>query len=159
MTIQTLSSVMVGEEMKKGLIVLMLAMVLSGCTYTAKNITVQGWTKEGTSIRQTQLDYQSCSGEIYFKNGITQKQLEEDFSFCSQTSEDRDRHKETVGKSIGTAGIIPYAGMLAIIAGAVVRATGSLSVERCLESKGYKKILRTPLDEKECMESKGYEWK
>jgi len=54
------------------MLVMMVGLLsVSGCApYTAKNITVQGWTRKDASVRQMQLDYQTCSGLIYIKEGI-----------------------------------------------------------------------------------------
>jgi hypothetical protein len=92
--------------------------------------------------RQVQRDYLECGNSYWVKDEGTIEEYKRDVDFCISASYERDRHRETIRTWLGTPGKI-------------VGEWTSLSVERCMQSKGYKK---GESREDQCMKDKGYEW-
>lgn len=137
----------------KAILVLLAMAMLSGCApvITNQNTEKGSWTRRDTSIQQTRADYSVCgSGILYTKEGFSQKDYENDLSVCIQGNIDRDRH-------ITKMNWIPAVGAVAQLT--------TLSVERCMNAKGYKKLDDDTIKSAnvneiaECMKSKGYDWK
>lgn len=132
---------------------MVLGLLVSGCApvITNQNTEKGSWTKSGTSIQQTWADYSICgSGILYTKEGFSEKDYENDLPICIHAEIEREGH---IGKIYWIPGF-----------GDVARHV-TLSVERCMKAKGYKKLDEDAIksassdETAECMKSKGYEWK
>lgn len=147
--------------MKNILVLLAMAMLSGGCIKhtsdtekaleAGKRAERGSWVKPNSTVQQTWIDYSLCrTGILYTKEGFSQKDYENDLPVCIQANIDRDRR-------LNKTHWIPFYGDVAYFA--------TLSVERCMNAKGYKKVdedaIKRPSDDEvtECMKAKGYEWK
>jgi len=141
-------------------VLLTMAMLLGGCGHTSdtqkaleagKRAERGSWVRPDSTVQQTWIDYSLCgSGILYTKEGFSQKDYENDLSMCIQAEIDTERH-------IRNTYWIPIYGTIAQFT--------TLSVERCMNAKGYKKLDKDAVksasaeETTECMKAKGYDWK
>lgn len=141
------------------LLAMVIGLLVSGCSTPSRSKAY--WVKDGKEVlvEEAQKAYQECRGPVWAKDGTTIEELEKDLDFCLTAHTSRERHKTTVGNLISLGAIVPYAGILASLAGEIVKGTGSLSVKRCMETKGYEEIKERWQNSDRCMKERGFEWK
>jgi len=141
----------------KTILVSLAMLVFSGCGHTsdtqkaleAGNKTERGsWVKPNTTLQQTWIDYSMCgNGILYTKEGFSLRDYENDLPMCIQANIDRD------GRITNLQPWVPGVGF------------ATLSVERCMNAKGYRRLERDDVksasadETTECMKAKAYEWK
>jgi len=131
---------------------------LIGCAHNHR-IDKAYWIKDGKEVpsEEVQKDYQECRGLNWIKDGITVDGVKKDYDFCTNASIAREKHQRVAVDVLSLGALIPFVNIATGIAMVAVQAGGSLSVQRCMESKGYRQT--TPGGETEqCMKDKGYEW-
>jgi len=147
--------------MKRWILVLCLAtcILVSGCAYNMTNKPKSYWIKDGKEVpsEQAQRDYQKCRGPEWTKDEVTTTEIEKDYDFCVEASAARAKHQRVAANVLSLGAIIPFVNIATGIAMVAVQAGGSLSVQRCMESKGYRETVPSGETE-QCMKEKGYEW-
>lgn len=146
--------------MKKLFVALvMIAMGMVSCAHRPTTYTYNWWVKEGVSEQQTLDDQKECKAPRYIREDMTS--YDEDLDTCRQAAVDRATHKSRIVEGVGWGAVIPFAGVLAPVASAVLSVSipNSDICGRCMAGKSYKENPDYGSNQENCMKEKGYEWK